>query len=138
MEGKRKKFLIGCAVLLAVGIIWAFTGTGFRSGAVIMRIESGGLKSWSLSFDRASDGFINTHTLRVNEGEDLRADVSFENGELLLTIKQKQTEISVPFVPGESSAVISLEDFEKGRLQLKLVSYGAEEVKSKFELIERE
>ena len=138
MEGKRKKFLISCAVLLAVGIIWAFTGTGFRSGAVIMRIESGGLKSWSLSFDRASDGFINTHTLRMDEGEDLRTEVSLETGELLLTVKQKQTEVTVPFVPGEPSAVISLEDFEKGRLQLKLVSYGAEEVKSKFELIERE
>lgn len=138
MDVKRKKFLISCAVLLAVGIIWAFTGTGFRSGAVIMRIESGGLKSWSLSFDRASDGFINTHTLRMDEGEDLRTEVSLETGELLLTVKQKQTEVTVPFVPGEPSAVISLEDFEKGKLQLKLVSYGAEEVKSKFELIERE
>ena len=135
MEKRKKKLLFSCAALLAVGIFWLVSGAGFRSGTVFMRIESGGVKSWSLSFDRASDGFVNTHTLHMGEGEDLRADVSLETGELLLTVKQKGNEITVPFTPGEPSAVISLENFDKGRLQLKLVSYGAEKVKSKFELI---
>ena len=136
MEKRKKKLLYSCAVLLAVAVLWAVTGAGFRSGFVIMRIESGGLKSWSLSFDRASDGFINTHTLRMDEGEDLRAEVSLETGELLLTVKQKEKEVTVPFAPDAPSAVISLDNFEEGRLQLKLVSYGAENVKSEFELIE--
>ena len=135
MSAKKKKLLLSCAVLLAAGVIWLVSGTGFRSGTVIMRIESGGLKSWSLSFDRASDGFVNTHTLRMDEGEDLRADVTCGAGELVLTVRQNRKEETVSFGPDSSPIVIPLDDFDKGRLKLKLVSYGAEDVRSKFELI---
>ena len=135
MEKRKKKFLLACVVLAAAGIIWLVSGAGFRSGTVFMRIESGGAKSWSLSFDRASDGFVNTHTLRMDEGEALRADVTYAAGELVLTIRQKEREETTSFGPDSSPMVIPLDDFDKGRLQLKLVSHGAEDVESKFELI---
>ena len=134
MNGKKIGIAALFAVLLALAIVWG-SGSGYRSGAVIMRIESGGLRSWSLSFDRATDGFVNTHTLRMEEGEDLSADVRCESGETVLIVRQGSLKTEISFGPDSSPVLIPLDDFGKGRLQLKLISYGAKDFKGKFELI---
>jgi len=135
MKIGKKVFAAAGAVLLAAVIVLALAGD-FRSGSVIMRIESGGSRSWSLSFMRASEGCLHTHTLRMKEGDVLLADVSCEAGEAELQLKQGNTEKTLTFDPDSEPVGIPLDEFRKGRLQLRLTSYGAEELKSRFELIE--
>lgn len=107
------------------------------SGTVIMCVESGIGDRWTLNFHRASDGFSKYHTMTLDEGELLSADVTCETGELQLLIRQGDVEKAVTFDAGSEPMEISLDEFHSGCLRLQVISYGAEQLKSRFELVEK-
>lgn len=128
--------MIGCFVSFVVAavrqdVLPDMVG-GWNTGVITMSYETTWDNVWTLRFRSASDGFQKQRTLRLEEpGQCLQADISCEEGELLLHVRQEgQADVTVDVSHLTEPLSLPLEGFKTGKLTVILEIHGARNVRS--------
>lgn len=136
---KKHNFLLILSTIFAILMIAFFAaaivisisenGINFNTGIVYTNIENKWGNTWTKKFGSASDGYTSTNTFTIHEDtEKLYADITCGEGELLLYLIQDDTEIEFDVSSLPAPLSYSLEEFDTGKLTIKIVSNGARNV----------
>ena len=95
---------------------------------------------WKLDFKSASDGYIEEQSMKIKDAvsQVLRADISCgtvpEDAELILWLVQGDTVKSVDVTDLSEPLEYPLDDFENGKLRVRLQINGVKDVSSEIEV----
>ncbi|MBS5082180.1 MAG: zinc ribbon domain-containing protein [Clostridiales bacterium] len=128
-------------VCLISFIVLAFTTDDFldkntwNTGIIMASIENKWGDDWNLSFKYASEGFRKSAKFRIDDNQAvLHAQVSSEEGQLLMHIIQDEREEIIDVSNLKEPLVYPLTEYKAGKIQVVLEINGAKNVKSKIQI----
>lgn len=130
--------MLGCLISF---IVLAFTTDDFldkntwNTGIIMASIENKWGDDWNLSFKYASEGFRKSAKFRIDDNQAvLHAQVSSEEGQLLMHIIQDEKEEIIDVSNLKEPLVYPLTEYKAGKIQVVLEINGAKNVKSKIQI----
>lgn len=130
--------MLGCLISF---IVLAFTTDDFldkntwNTGIIMASIENKWGDDWNLSFKYASEGFRKSAKFRIDDNQAvLHAQVSSEEGQLLMHIIQDEREEIIDVSNLKEPLVYPLTEYKAGKIQVVLEINGAKNVKSKIQI----
>lgn len=131
-------FIVSAVVGGAINTNIASNQKVWNSGVITMSFETNWKGVWKLNFHSASDGFIKESKLKIEDSstQKLYADVSCENipedASLILWMVQEDKAESIDVTNLEEPLEIALNDFQNGKISIRLQINGVEDVKSEI------
>lgn len=130
--------MLGCFISF---IVLAFTTDDFldkntwNTGIIMASIENKWGDEWNLSFKYASEGFRKSAKFKIDDNQAvLHAQISCEEGQLLLHIIQDEKEEIIDVSNLKEPLAYPLTEYKEGKIQVVLEVNGAKNVKSKIKI----
>lgn len=130
--------MLGCFISF---IVLAFTTDDFldkntwNTGIIMASIENKWGDDWNLSFKYASEGFRKSAKFKIDDNQAvLHAQISCEEGQLLLHIIQDEKEEIIDVSNLKEPLAYPLTEYKEGKIQVVLEVNGAKNVKSKISI----
>lgn len=130
--------MLGCFISF---IVLAFTTDDFldkntwNTGIIMASIENKWGDDWNLSFKYASEGFRKSAKFKIDDNQAvLHAQISCEEGQLLLHIIQDEKEEIIDVSNLKEPLAYPLTEYKEGKIQVVLEVNGAKNVKSKIKI----
>lgn len=132
---------IVCTILAIASIVSAVTldilGSNLHitSGYTVSSYETTFNNTWKYNFSRASDNYTSYKTLKYrDEDESLYIESQWDKGDIEVYLIQNDKEEKIQISNCSSEYRIPLDNYSKGKIEIKLVSKGAENAKLKFSI----
>ena len=105
-----------------------------------MSVENSLGNDWKLRFSSASDGFVKESKMKIKDPEtailsaDIKCETVPEDASLILWIVQGQKSESMDVTNIEEPLKYPLDNFESGKVKIRLQINGVEDVRSEIEI----
>ena len=135
--------LVGFIVSAASGNVNSSPGSNakvWNMGVIHMSVENSLGNDWKLRFSSASDGFVKESKMKIKDPEtailsaDIKCETVPEDASLILWIVQGQKSESMDVTNLEEPLKYPLDNFESGKVKIRLQINGVEDVRSEIEI----